>query len=227
MSDQLLDKCREWLKNYDSRKNYQSLVSSDPYAGELVDFIMDQIEPDGSDAYDRFGKRLSRCVFETAKVADRMAEPFRSGAILALEEVCFRFTGQHWDWNEAKCQLESSPASAPQPEQQERPQGDWLTHHLHVKPSPNCHLCPGYKREPSPEVPSEVFSDLSERVAQLTAHRACCGTEHDPVNGKLHGYCVVCGVPWPCEYAGKPPNDAASLLRDALSQPPEAPKEKP
>jgi len=44
-----------------------------------------------------------------------------------------------------------------------------------------------------------------ERVAQLIAHRACCGTEHDPENGKLHGYCVVCGVPWPCDYAGKPP----------------------
>lgn len=45
----------------------------------------------------------------------------------------------------------------------------------------------------------------AERVAQLIAHRACCGTEHDPANGKLHGYCVVCGVDWPCEYAGKPP----------------------
>ena len=30
-------------------------------------------------------------------------------------------------------------------------------------------------------------------------HRACIGTEHDPVNGKLHGYCVRCGTPWPCE----------------------------
>jgi hypothetical protein len=46
---------------------------------------------------------------------------------------------------------------------------------------------------------------LIERTAQLIAHRGCCGTEHDPANGKLHGYCVVCGVPWPCEYAGKPP----------------------
>lgn len=44
-----------------------------------------------------------------------------------------------------------------------------------------------------------------ERVAQITAHRACCGSEHDPDNGKLHGFCVVCGVPWPCEYAGTPP----------------------
>jgi len=41
-------------------------------------------------------------------------------------------------------------------------------------------------------------------VATLTAHRACCGTEHDPANGKIHGYCVVCGIPWPCEYAGEP-----------------------
>lgn len=45
----------------------------------------------------------------------------------------------------------------------------------------------------------------AERVAQLTAHRVCCGTDHDPLNGKLHGYCIVCGVPWPCEYAGRPP----------------------
>ena len=44
-----------------------------------------------------------------------------------------------------------------------------------------------------------------ERIAQLIAHRACCGVEHDPQNGKLHGLCVVCGVPWPCAYAGSPP----------------------
>lgn len=39
------------------------------------------------------------------------------------------------------------------------------------------------------------------KIAAATAHRVCCGTEHDPQNGKLHGYCVVCGVPWPCETA--------------------------
>jgi hypothetical protein len=49
----------------------------------------------------------------------------------------------------------------------------------------------------------------SERVAQLIAHRACCGSEHDPANGKLHGCCVVCGVPWPCSYAGVPPSVSA------------------
>lgn len=52
---------------------------------------------------------------------------------------------------------------------------------------------------------------LTERIAILTAHRACCGTEADPANGKLHGYCVVCGVGWPCEYAGKPEAQVAQL----------------
>jgi hypothetical protein len=55
-----------------------------------------------------------------------------------------------------------------------------------------------------PTVPSQPAID-AERVAQLVAHRACCGVEHDTANGKLHGYCVVCGVPWPCDYAGAPP----------------------
>lgn len=46
-----------------------------------------------------------------------------------------------------------------------------------------------------------------ERVAQMIAHRVCCGAEHDPANGKLHGLCVVCGVQWPCEYVGPLPSD--------------------
>lgn len=56
-----------------------------------------------------------------------------------------------------------------------------------------------------------------ERVAQLLAHRACGGVEHDPMNGKLHGYCVVCLVPWPCEYAGKPatPDPATQRVLEA------------
>lgn len=41
----------------------------------------------------------------------------------------------------------------------------------------------------------------SANLAAALAHRACCGTEHDPANGKLHGYCVVCGVEWPCATA--------------------------
>lgn len=42
---------------------------------------------------------------------------------------------------------------------------------------------------------------LINKLASALAHRACCGTEHDPLNGKLHGYCIVCGIPWPCETA--------------------------
>ena len=54
---------------------------------------------------------------------------------------------------------------------------------------------------------SEVMGEdkLVNRVAQCIAHRACCGSEHNPQEGKLHGYCVVCGVPWPCEYVGEKP----------------------
>jgi len=44
-------------------------------------------------------------------------------------------------------------------------------------------------------------SDLRDAIAAATAHRACCGVEADNSQGKLHGYCVVCGVPWPCETA--------------------------
>ncbi len=43
--------------------------------------------------------------------------------------------------------------------------------------------------------PSEVM------LASALAHRATHSAEHDPANGKLHGYCIVCGVPWPCETA--------------------------
>lgn len=49
----------------------------------------------------------------------------------------------------------------------------------------------------------EQNDDLLARIASAAAHRVCCGTEHDPLNGKLHGYCVVCGVPWPCDTAEK------------------------
>lgn len=47
-----------------------------------------------------------------------------------------------------------------------------------------------------------VFSTVHNgNLAAALAHRACGGAEHDPQNGKLHGYCVVCLVPWPCETA--------------------------
>lgn len=57
---------------------------------------------------------------------------------------------------------------------------------------------------------------LLERVAQLTAHRACCSEEHNPEQGKLHGCCVVCGVPWPCAIAA-PTQPELQELSDAAS----------
>lgn len=38
-------------------------------------------------------------------------------------------------------------------------------------------------------------------TAACAAHRVCCGIEADSLSGKIHGYCVVCGVPWPCAVA--------------------------
>lgn len=47
-----------------------------------------------------------------------------------------------------------------------------------------------------------VFSSVHNgNLAAALAHRACGSTEHDPQQGKLHGCCVVCLVPWPCETA--------------------------
>jgi hypothetical protein len=56
--------------------------------------------------------------------------------------------------------------------------------------------------------PADGGISVSERVAQITAHRACGNQEQDPMAGKLAGYCVVCQTPWPCRYAGTPPQSA-------------------
>lgn len=55
-------------------------------------------------------------------------------------------------------------------------------------------------------------AEQSADIAACIAHRACCGVEHNPDKGKLHGMCVVCGVPWPCE-------TAQYFLRQPLSPP--------
>lgn len=49
---------------------------------------------------------------------------------------------------------------------------------------------------------------LLERTAQISAHRVITSPEHAPWNGLAHGDCIVCRIPWPCEYAGKPPAKA-------------------
>ena len=45
-----------------------------------------------------------------------------------------------------------------------------------------------------------AWNEAAMRAA-CAGHRACCGIEADNAQGKIHGYCVVCGVPWPCETA--------------------------
>lgn len=47
-----------------------------------------------------------------------------------------------------------------------------------------------------------IFSSVHNgNLAAALAHRACGSAEHNPQEGKLHGYCIVCLVPWPCETA--------------------------
>jgi len=46
---------------------------------------------------------------------------------------------------------------------------------------------------------AQATANVDERVAQLQAHRACGNEEHDPQNGKISGFCVVCLTTWPCE----------------------------
>jgi hypothetical protein len=67
----------------------------------------------------------------------------------------------------------------------------------------DCDSSPGTAEDRVAEL--EQALNHCERVAQLTAHRACIGAEHCPEQGRIHGYCIVCGVPWPCDYAGQPP----------------------
>jgi len=57
-------------------------------------------------------------------------------------------------------------------------------------------------------------------VAQLIAHRAVGNQEQDADNGKLAGYCLVCQIPWPCEYA-KPVQhvDSWILVSERLPEP--------
>ena len=40
-------------------------------------------------------------------------------------------------------------------------------------------------------------------------HVPVTGTQHDPANGLIHGYCARCRREWPCEWA--PESQAASL----------------
>lgn len=56
-----------------------------------------------------------------------------------------------------------------------------------------------------------------EAIARIQAHRAVHSAEHDPANGKLHGYCIVCGVPFPCQYVGQPPAPVEAW-RDLLGE---------
>ena len=67
------------------------------------------------------------------------------------------------------------------------------------------------------ELPPATEGDEPEGADWIALHRACINEEHDPENGKLSGFCVRCGQPWPCQYSPE----------SALTAEPPAQEEKP
>ena len=45
------------------------------------------------------------------------------------------------------------------------------------------------------------------------AHRPVSGVEHDPQNGKFHGFCIRCITEWPCKYSPESAHDAEDARR--------------
>jgi len=50
-------------------------------------------------------------------------------------------------------------------------------------------------------VESLVTENARLRSEVWKEHVPCTGTQHDPLNGLIHGYCVRCRTPWPCEWS--------------------------
>lgn len=58
------------------------------------------------------------------------------------------------------------------------------------------------------DCPSAAIEKWNARANPDTVplHRAVGNQEQDIANGKLAGFCILCQVPYPCEYVGKPPD---------------------
>lgn len=81
------------------------------------------------------------------------------------------------------------------------------------------------KLKPCHAARQAMRSILVEQTQESLSDRACCGNEHDGIN-KLHGCCVVCGVPFPCEYVGPAPAPASDPTeRELMEKVVEAAKE--
>jgi len=80
------------------------------------------------------------------------------------------------------------------------------THHFNIS---ICSKCTFNKPAAEPfrlEVLEQQLAASQARCREMEAdvwkaHVPCTGTQHDPLNGLLHGYCVRCRQEWPCEYS--------------------------
>lgn len=54
-----------------------------------------------------------------------------------------------------------------------------------------CHIRLAAARQENQALLSETWKE----------HKPCTNEQHDPLNGKISGYCVRCGTVWPCQYS--------------------------
>lgn len=126
----------------------------------------------------------------------------RAQALEAAKEAFF--AGRMWNFGDATPEQHTKKRQAVELE--------WTSYRVSLDVAPETAL----------PAPAGGVSPQPERLAQLQAHRACINEEHDPSQGKLSGFCVVCGVPWPCPIAtpvepvaaGEPPNDYIDIVFD-------------
>ena len=85
--------------------NAQTKINWKHVQGEQEQFIRDAISEklEHTNEFDFMQHKVMQAIVDTAHTLDNMAEPFRAGGILALEELYFRITnGKHFDWEEFK-----------------------------------------------------------------------------------------------------------------------------
>lgn len=66
---------------------------------------------------------------------------------------------------------------------------------------------------------AKTITRLEAATEVLIAHRAVGNQEQDVANGKLSGYCLVCQVPWPCQFAIAHQSPSATEAAESIKPP--------
>jgi hypothetical protein len=65
-----------------------------------------------ADVFDWVGRKFTQHMIEVAAIVEPMEEQFRAGGLMALEELYFRFSKKHFDWEEIKPAPKAAQPSA-------------------------------------------------------------------------------------------------------------------